>query len=203
MKSNTRLMIGFALLAIGLLISVGVWNLISSQQSDVRQINDISELRSGSDAIVLGTVTSIISVESGEDSVFVEIEVERYRKMPLEASSRVVLYYTRSSTEFVTPEEEIIIDDVSGVEWGFKVGERVYVFLKSLTPDYYEVYGGFQGKYSVIDGVAVNSIGWRISIPAPFSPIVMIEVGFGIAVLVTLWMKRDWLSERIGGVTNG
>ncbi len=109
----------------------------------------ISELRRGSDAIVLGTVTSIISVESGEDSIFVEIEVERYRKMPLEASSRIVLYYTRSSTEFVTPEEEIIIDDVSGVEWGFKVGERVYVFLKSLTPDYYEVYGGFQGKYSV------------------------------------------------------
>ena len=153
MENRTRYIIGFALLAIGLLISVGVWN--------VRQINDISELRSGSDAIVLGTVTSIISVDSGErDSVFVEIEVERYRKMPSGRLSRVVLYYTRSSTEFVTPEEEIIIDDVSGVEWGFKVGERVYVFLKSLTPDYYKVYGGVQGKYSVIDSVAVEGGGF-------------------------------------------
>ena len=38
MKSNTRLMFGIALLAIGLLISVGAWNGILAWQGDDRRI---------------------------------------------------------------------------------------------------------------------------------------------------------------------
>ncbi len=42
MKSNTRLMIGFALLALGLFIGNWTWNTIESFQGGVRQIDDIS-----------------------------------------------------------------------------------------------------------------------------------------------------------------
>ena len=56
---------------------------------------DIGELWSESDTIVIGTVTSINSEESG-DRIFhsVDVEVERYLKNPSEASTLVIHYST-------------------------------------------------------------------------------------------------------------
>jgi len=161
-------------------------------------------LWSESDTIIVGVVASITSEESGErDYHYVEIEVERYFKNPQEASSLVVLHHTRSRMEFVTPEGTTINDIVSNVEWGFNVGERVYVFLRNLTPEYYEVYGGHQGKYTIVDGIAFNSVGRKINIPTPASPTVLMSVGLGAAALIAIWIRRDWLFERIVGVNNG
>jgi len=137
----------------------------------------------------------------GYDSV--DVEVERYLKNPPEASSLVIHYHVRTNFEMVTPEGTVVSFATSEPKWGFNDGERVYVFLRRVTPDLYVVGGGFRGKYSIVDGLGVNSLGERMSIPAPFSPIIMIESGLGIAVFVTIWIKRDWLSERIVGVKNG
>ena len=106
----------------------------------------------------------------------------------------------------MTPEGTTIYEWIAGIEntLGFNVGEKVYVFLRQVTPEFYEVLGGSQGKYSIVDGLGVNSLGERISIPTPLSQTTaMIKAGLGIAVFLTIWIKRDWLSERIGGVTNG
>ncbi len=165
----------------------------------------VNELWSESDTIIIGTVTSINSEESG-DRIFhsVDVEVERYLKNPSEVSSLEIHYTSYSLREWETP-EGTVYEWISGIEHtlGFNVGERVYVFLRRVTPDLYEVVGGSRGKYSIVDGLGVNSLGERMSIPAPFSPIIMIEAGLGLAVFVTIWIKRDWLSERIVGVKNG
>ena len=133
----------------------------------------------------------------------VDVEVERYVKNPSEDSSLVIHYHVRTNFEMVTPEGTVVSSDTSEPEWGFNDGERVYVFLRRVTPDLYEVVGGFRGKYSIVDGLGVNSLGERMSIPTPLSQAIIIETGLGIAVFVTIWTKRDWLSERIVGVRNG
>ncbi len=162
---------------------------------------DYSELWRESDTIVVGTVTSITSEGGGYYSV--DVEVERYLKNPSEASSLVIHYRVRTNFEMVTPEGTVVSSATSEPKWGFNDGERVYVFLRRVTPDLYEVVGGFRGKYSIVDGLGVNSLGERMSISAPLSQAVIIETGLGIAVFLTIWIKRDWLSERIVGVTNG
>ncbi len=160
---------------------------------------DYSDLWRESDTIVVGTVTSITS--RGDDH-FVDVEVERYLKNRLEASSLLIHYRVHTGFEMVTPEGTVVSSDFSEPLWGFNDGERVYVFLRRVSPDLYEVVGGFQGKYSIVDGLGVNALGWRTSIPTPLSPTALIGAGLGIAVFVTIWIKRDWLSERIGEVNN-
>ena len=168
-----------------------------------RHIND-GELWRESDTIVLGTVTSITS--EGGGYYYVEVEVERYLKNPSEASTIVIHYYLRTYSEMFTSEEGTVVvpSDSSEPEWGFGDGERVYVFLRRVTPDLYEVVGGFQGKYSFVNGVGVSSIGRVIRIPTPSSQTDMLGVAFGatfgVVVLITIWIKREWLSERIVGV---
>ena len=161
---------------------------------------DDDELWRRSDTIVIGNVTSITS--QGNDHS-VEIEVERYLKNPSEASFLLVHYTTHDNREYVSPEGDIVYSVSGNVEWGFNVDERVYVFLRSVTPEYYEVVGEFQGKYSMINDIGVGYGGHRMRIPTPYSPIVLIEGGIGIAFFVTVWIKRDWLFERIVGVNNG
>ena len=161
---------------------------------------DDGELWRESDTIVVGTVTSITS--EGDDH-FVDVKVERYLKNQLEASSLVIHYRVRTNFEMVTPEGTVVASATSEPKWGFNEGERVYVFLRRVTPDLYEVVGGFQGKYSIVDGLGVSSAGRIVSIPAPISQAVIMRTGLGIAVFVTIWIKRDWLSERIVGVNNG
>ncbi len=164
---------------------------------------DDGELWRKSDTIVIGNVTTIMS--QGNDHS-VDIEVEKYLKNPLEASSLVVQYTTHDNRVYVSPGGDTSPSIAGDVEWGFKVGERVYVFLRSVTPEYYEVVGGFQGKYSFVSGLAMNSIGRVIRIPTPSSQTVMKGVAFGATfgavVLITFWIKRDWLYERIVGVNN-
>ena len=159
------------------------------------------ELWSKSDTIIIGNVTKITS--QGNDHS-VDIEVERYLKNPLEASSLVVHYTSHDNRVYVSPGGDTVPSVAGDVEWGFTVGERVYVFLRSVTPEYYEVFGGFQGKYSFVDGLAMNSIGRVIRIPTPSSQAVMKGVAFGAifgaVFLITTWIKRDWLYERIVGV---
>ena len=166
---------------------------------------DDAELWREADTIVIGTVTSITSEESGNHVYhYVEVEVERYLKKPSEASSLVIMYYTRINRVIVTPDgTATFYEDISDIDLEFKVGENVYVFLRWVTPEYYEVFGWFQGKYSIIDGVAINPIGRTIRIPTPVSLTVMIGSGLGVVVLFAMWYKRNWLFERIVGVNNG
>ena len=165
------------------------------------EILDYSELWRESDTIIIGTVTSIASEGGGYYSVYVE--VERYVKNPSEASTLTIHYHVRTNFELVTPEGTVVSSDTSEPEWGFYDGEGVYVFLRRVTPDLYEVVGGFQGKYSIVDGLGVNSLGERMSIPTPLSQTDLIGAGLGVAVFLAIWIKRDWLSERIVGVRNG
>ena len=165
-----------------------------------------SKLWALSDTIIIGTVTSINSEESG-DRIFhsVDVEVDRYLKNPSDASSLVIHYTSYTLREWVTPDGTIVYEWISGIEHalGFNVGEKVYVFLRQVSPDFYEVLGGSQGKYSIFDGIAMNSDGRKINIPIPLSQTLMIEAGLGVAVFLTIWIKRDWLSERIVGLNNG
>lgn len=166
---------------------------------------DDDQLWRESDTIIIGTVTSITSEESGNRVYYyVEVQVERYLKNPSETSSIVIHYYTRINRVIVTPDgTATTYEDISDIDLDFKVGEKVYVFLKQVIPEYYEVYGWFQGKYSIVDGVAISPIGRTISIPTPVSPIVtivMIGSGLGVAVLFIMWYKRNLLFERIVGI---
>jgi len=164
---------------------------------------DIGELWSESDTIIVGTVKSITGDELSGGNRIVEVEVERYVKNPSEASSIEIGYNRLSLGESTLPDGTLVFHDTSAVKWGFKEGEKVYVFLQQVTPDLFEVVGGFQGKYSIVDGMGVNAGGGRMSIPAPITQAVIIRTGFGVAVFLTIWIKRDWLSERIVGVKNG
>ncbi len=190
------------ILLVAIVILALITPLICSDAS-IAHIDD-DELWSGFDTIVLGTVTSITS--EGGGYYYVEVEVERYLKNPSEASSTVIHYYNRTFIDRYTREGTTMSGDSEYVEWGFKVGEKVYVFLRRITPEFYEVFGGFQGKYSFVNGVGVSS-GRVIRIPTPSSQTDMIEVAFGATfvavVFVTIWIKRDWLSERIVGITSG
>ena len=164
---------------------------------------DIGELWSESDTIIVGTVKSITGDELSGGNRIVEVEVERYVKNPSEASSIEIGYNHLSLGESTLPDGTLVFHDTSAVKWGFKEGEKVYVFLQQVTPDLFEVVGGFQGKYSIVDGMGVNAGGGRMSIPAPITQAVIMRTGLGIAVFVTIWIKRDWLSERITGANIG
>ena len=135
----------------------------------------VNELWSESNTIIIGTVTSINSEESG-DRIFhsVEVEVERYLKNPSEVSSLEIHYTSYSLREWETP-EGTVYEWISGIErmLGFNVGEKVYVFLKQVSPDFYEVLGESQGKYTIFDGVAMNSFGRIMGIPTPPSQIAL------------------------------
>ena len=165
--------------------------------------NDPFELWRESDTIIVGTVTSITGDELTAGNRIVEVEVEQYVKNPSEASSLLIGYYHLSLGTSTLPDGTIVSHDTGSVKWGFAEGERVYVFLRQVTPEIYEVVGGFQGKYSIVDGIGVNAGGGRTSIPTPITQAVILRTGLGLAVFVTLWVKRDWLSERIVGVKNG
>lgn len=159
---------------------------------------DYGELWRESDTIVIGTVMSITS--EGDDH-FVDVEVERYLKYQIEASSLIIHYRVRTNFNLVTPERTIVSSSTSEPNWGFNDGERVYVFLRRVTPDLFEVVRGFQGKYSIVDGLGVSIGGRIVSIPTPLSQTTaMIKAGLGIAVFVTIWIKRDWLFNIIPGV---
>jgi hypothetical protein len=165
---------------------------------------DDGELWRGSNTVVLGTVTSITNEYGGY--FYAEVEVERYLKNPSDASSIDIHYFNRTAhNEWLASEGATVFSYSSAdVKFDFKFGERVYVFLKRVTTGHYEVFGGYQGLYTVVDGFGVDDGGRRIRIPAPLSQTTgMIKAGLGIAVFVTIWIKRDWLSERIVGVNNG
>jgi len=195
--------INFPYISLVAIVILSVISPLVCSGASYAHIND-GELWRKSDTIVIGNVTSITS--QGNDHS-VDIKVERYLKNPLEASALVVLYSTHDNRVYVSPEGDIVSSVSGNVKWGFRVDERVYVFLRSVTPEYYEVVGGFQGKYSIVNGLAISSIGRAIRIPTQSSQTVMKKVAFGATfgavVLITMWIKRDWLYERIGGVTNG
>ena len=77
---------------------------------------DYSELWRESDTIVVGRVTSITS--RGDDHI-VDVEVERYLKNRLEASSLLIHYRVRTGFEMVTPEGTVVSSDTSEPVWGF------------------------------------------------------------------------------------
>ena len=121
--------------------------------------------RARSNTVVLGTVTSITNDWGGY--FYAEVEVETYLKNPSEASSIYIRYFDRSAhNKWLASEGATSFSYSSAdVDFDFEVGKRVYVFLRRVSPDYYEVFGGSQGLYSVVDGLGVGDGGRRISLP--------------------------------------
>jgi hypothetical protein len=156
---------------------------------------DDNELWREADTVVLGTVTSITSEQIGSTTHrYVEIGVERYLKNPSESTTLVVYYSTRTYGR-ETDDGVVIADESSNIDLGFVAGEKVLVFLKRLSPDCYIVYGGFQGKYTVVNGKAMNPAGRVFNIPMPISPTLIIGSGFGVVALIFAWHKRDRLFQ--------
>jgi len=158
-----------------------------------RHIDD-KELWREADTVVIGTVKSITEEEAtAETHRYVEIEVERHLKNPSESSTLVILYSIRRRVEI--GDEDLVTDYSSNIELGFRVGEKVLVFLKKTYPEWYSVYGGFQGKYSFIDGHAINQIGreMNIPIPKPLSTTIIIGSGIGVIILIIVYIGKDIL----------
>lgn len=157
-----------------------------------RHIDD-GELWREANTVVIGTVTSITEEEAAAETYqYVEIEVERYLKNPSESSTLVILNSIRRQEEI----GGVVVIDTSIINIGFRVGEKVLVFLEKTYPDWYSVYGGFQGKYSFIDGQAINQIGrvMNIPIPTPLSTTIIIGSGIGVIILVIAYIGKDILS---------
>ena len=149
-----------------------------------RHIDD-GELWREADTVVIGTVTSITEEEAAaETHRYVEMDVERYLKNPSESSTLVILYSIRRRVEI--GDGVVVTEYSSNIELGFREGEKVLVFLEKTYPDWYSVYGGFQGKYSFIDGHAINQIGRVMNIPIPTSLSTTIIIGSGIGVIILL-----------------
>jgi hypothetical protein len=113
---------------------------------------DIETMWNESDLAVLGKVTSINNTQKGGFYRIVEIKVESYYIKKLDA-----------------PIVRIRIEGGEFGDWGvwvedqpeFRVGEHVFVFLRvpeEITGDYeYEVFGMYQGKWTVDGSTAIQS----------------------------------------------
>ena len=156
-----------------------------------RHIDD-GELWREADTVVIGTVTSIIEEEDAAETYrYVEIDVERYLKNPSESSTLIILNSIRNQ-EVIGGD---VVTDTSIINIGFRVGEKVLVFLEKTYPDWYIVYGGFQGKYSFIDGQAISQIGrvMNIPTPTPLSTTIIIGSGIGVIILIIAYIGKDIL----------
>jgi hypothetical protein len=161
-----------------------------------RHIDD-GELWREADTVVIGAVISITEEEAtAETHRYVEIEVKRYLKNPSESSTLVILYSLRRRVEI--GDEDLVTEYSSNIELGFRVGEKVLVFLEKTYPNWYTVYGGFQGKYSFIDGHAINQIGreMNIPIPTPLSTTIIIGSGIGVIILIIAYIGKDILFRK-------
>lgn len=157
-----------------------------------RHIDD-GELWREANTVVIGTVTSITEEEAAaETHRYVEIDVERYLKNPSEPSTLVILNSIRDQGVIVGG---VVVYDTSIINIGFSVGEKVLVFLEKTHPDWYTVYGGFQGKYSFIDGQAISQIGRVMNIPAPtpISTTILIGSGIVVIILIIAYIGKDIL----------
>ncbi|MBN2334439.1 hypothetical protein JXL21_02690 [Candidatus Bathyarchaeota archaeon] len=109
---------------------------------------DIETMWNECDLAVLGKVNSINSSEEGGYYRIVEIEVETCYLRQLDESTVRVRIEGDDSHVWVEDQPE------------FTVGEHVFVFLSApeeITGDYeYEVYGMYQGKWSVDGSTAVR-----------------------------------------------
>ena len=155
---------------------------------------DDNELWREADIVVIGTVTSITEeAAAAETHRTVEIGVERYLKNPSESPTLQILYSVRSEAQL----GDAVATHSEVTDLGFSVGERVLVFLEKTYPDSYGVYGGIQGKYSFIDGRAVNQLGRVMDIPAPtpLSTIITLVLGVGAIALIIAYIGRDTLSR--------
>jgi len=176
-----------------MLISILCLALVSTAicSGSYRHIDD-GELWREADTVVIGTVTSITEEEAAaETHRYVEIDVERYLKNPSEPSTLIILNSIRNQEKI----GGVAVIDTSIINIGFRVGEKVLVFLEKTYPDWYSVYGGFQGKYSFIDGQAISQIGrvMNIPTPTPLSTTIIIASGIGIIILIIAYIGKDIL----------
>ena len=156
---------------------------------------DDAELWEEADTVVIGTVTSITEEEVGVMiHRYVEVDVERYLKNSSESSKLVIMYSIRRRVE---TGDGVVTDISSSLELGFRVGEKVLVFLEKTYPDSYFVYGGFFGKFTVINGQAENLLGRVMYIPLPLSTKIIIGSGIGVTLLVLAYIKKDVLLRKI------
>lgn len=157
-----------------------------------RHIDD-GELWREADTVVIGTVTSITEEEAAAETYrYVEIDVERYLKNPSESSTLIILNSIRNQEEIG---DGVVVIYTEIINIGFRVGEKVLVFLEKTYPDWYSVYGGFQGKYSFIDGQAISQIGrvMNIPTPTPLTTTIIIGSGIGVIILVIAYIGKDIL----------
>lgn len=157
-----------------------------------RHIDD-GELWREADTVVIGTVKSITEEEAAAETYrYIEIDVERFLKNPSESSTLIILNSIRHTEEIGG------VIDSSIINIGFRIGEKVLVFLEKTYPDWYSVYGGFHGKYSFIDGQAINQIGrvMNIPTPTPLSTTIIIGSGIGAIILIIAYIGKNILFRR-------
>ena len=160
-----------------------------------RYIDD-GELWGEADTAVIGIVTSITEEEApAETHRYIEIDVERYLTNPSESSTLVILYSVRHGGEI--GDGAVVTGYSSNIDLEFNVGEKVLVFLERVDPDRYTVYGGFQGKYSFIDGQAISQIGrvMNIPTPTPLSTTIIIGSAIGVIMLTIAYIGKGILSR--------
>jgi hypothetical protein len=121
---------------------------------------DIDTMWAESDLAVLGTVSCIENSVTGGFYRIVEIKVESYYISPLEDQTVRVRI---EGGEF--GELGIWVEDQAD----FEIDEYVFVFLEipeAITGDYgYEVFGMYQGKWSVMDSIASQGASRSFEIP--------------------------------------
>ena len=154
---------------------------------------DEQELWREADTIVIGTVSSITEEKDGAYTYLcIKMDLKSYVKNPSESSTVVVRYYGRYYGGERVPDSSTIRD------LKFEVGEKVLVYLTRVSPDYFFIFADHKGKYSIINGKAINQYGETVNIPLPPSTTFIIGTGVGLVTLILAYYKRDSLRAQYG-----
>lgn len=126
----------------------------------------IKDMTLKADVILIGKVESVTHHPATYEDIpkmhrKVKVTVERYLKNPQDSSEVVIIVLgaTLGSTSMWVEDQP-----------SFESSERVLVFLRAnplflqTNPEgYYQVLGGYQGKFTIESGLAVNEVGQKIA----------------------------------------
>ena len=154
MEKRTSLVIGFALLAIALIISISFQ--IRSSSADFITLS-IEELTEKADVILIGTVEEVFHSSAPKMYRQVTVSVERYLKNKLEADTVIVV--ARGAT---IGNITLWVED----QPEFQESERVLLFLWDNPSflfenpqGFFEVVGMVQGKFKIGSDSAISDAG--------------------------------------------
>jgi hypothetical protein len=106
----------------------------------------LADLSSGADAIIVGTVLDLSSRWNSDHTrinTSVILSIEESLKSSLSANGQVTVSVPGGTVDGITEQDS---DSPT-----FALGEKTVVFLKQNSESQFEVYGQFQGKFSVVN----------------------------------------------------